>query len=161
MAEGVGYNLIPKLSFEGNVHANWKHFIRHFEVYLDASGKDPDITGKSEAEIKALRKVQARTLLNIAGEEATDVAATLNFTETQMDNYNDLVTAFDSYAATKQNEIYERYIFNQCHQDAGETFEQPLLRDRIVVEIRDHKIREVLLRVEDLSLKQAARDCRA
>ncbi|KAJ8887707.1 hypothetical protein PR048_013925 [Dryococelus australis] len=180
MAEGAGYNLPPKLSFNGNVHENCKRFKHNCEEYLGASGKDPDIMGKYEAVIKALRKMQSRALLNIAGEEAIYFAATLNLTEAQMDIYNDLVSAFDSYAAPKRNETYELYIFNQCYQDAGDTFdhfltraktlvtscgygdqEQSLLRDSIVIGIREPKNREVLLCMEDLNLEQTACDCMA
>lgn len=180
MAGTGGYNLPPKLSFEGNVHENWKRLKRHFIVYLGATGKDPDMTGKSDQEIKAVKKTKARTLLNVAGEEAIDVAATFNLSDEDLDDYEKLVQAFDNYAKPKTNETYERFVFNQCVQEEGEMYdhfltraktlikscgygeqEDSLLKDRIVIGVRDKKLRDSLLRVDNLKLEQAVLDCRA
>ncbi|KAJ8882460.1 hypothetical protein PR048_014268 [Dryococelus australis] len=141
----------PKLSLEGNMHENWIRFECHFLVYIGASGKYLDVPADATAEEKKkIFRMKARTLLN----------------------------AFDNYAAPKRNETYERYVFNQCNQREGETFnhfltkskklikscgcgdqEDSILRDCIVISIQDCKLREVLLRAEDLKLDQAIREC--
>ena len=77
-----------------------------------------------------------------------------------------IVTTFDSFAIGEVNETYDRYIFNQRHQDESESFElflsalrkliktcnycgtcvNSILRDRIVLGIRDTNTQQALLK---------------
>ena len=78
------------------------------------------------------------------------------------------------------NETYERYCFNKRDQEAGESIEtyvaslrslaktcnygelaNDLIRDRIVVGIRDNSVRKRLLRESKLTLKSCVDICRA
>ena len=83
-----------------------------------------------------------------------------------------IVTAFDSFAIGEVNEPYERYIFNKRHQDESESFElflsalrkliktcnycrtcvNSILRDRIVLGIRDTNTQQALLKERKLTL---------
>ena len=90
----------------------------------------------------------------------------------------DIVTAFDNHFIGKINETHERYVFNRRDQQADETVDNiqdyiaalrtlsstcnfcdclklkdTLLRDRIVLGIRDSSTRKRLLQEADLNLK--------
>ena len=79
----------------------------------------------------------------------------------------------------KRNIIYERYVFNTVSQEQDESFDQflnrlrelaatcnfgtleeEMIRDRIVIGIRDNRTRERLLREPDLKLERAIDTCR-
>ena len=82
-----------------------------------------------------------------------------------------ILTKLSEYFRPKRNKIYERYVFNSRSQKANEsfdqfltalrkvaatcefgTFEDEMLRDRIVTGLRDHGHRERLLRESTLTL---------
>ena len=91
-------------------------------------------------------------------------------------NIDNIVAGFEAFCVGAVNVTYERYRFNKRTQDDGERFdvylselrrlvkscnfaamEESMLRDRIVVGIRD----DVLLQMCDLKLNQAIDMCRA
>ena len=83
---------------------------------------------------------------------------------------NEIVTAFDKFAIGEVNETYERFLFNNRSQRENETFESflssirelsktcgycekcvdSLLRDRIVLGIKEVTTQELLLRERTL-----------
>ena len=82
-----------------------------------------------------------------------------------------ILTKLSKYFIPKRNKIYERYVFNSRSQKADEsfdqfltalrkvaatcefgTFEDEMLRDRIVTGLQDHGHRERLLREPTLTL---------
>ena len=88
--------------------------------------------------------------------------------------------AFDRYCIGETNVTYERYVFNQRVQQPGESiddfvadlrklanncqFEQledSLIRDRIIVGIRDEPTRRRLLQQKKLTLADAVDACKA
>ena len=86
-----------------------------------------------------------------------------------------MIAKFDEYCELRTKVIYERYRFNYRKQEAGESISayltelrtiakncqhenitpDEILRDRIVLGIRDDKMRERLLRYNDLTLQKA------
>ena len=79
----------------------------------------------------------------------------------------------------KRNITYEPYVFNTVSQDEDESFDQflnrlqelmttcnfstleeEMMRDRIVIGIRDNRTHERLLREPDLKLERAIDTCR-
>ena len=102
-------------------------------------------------------------------------------TEEERQDADVILTKLDEYFVPKQNfnTIYEWYLFN-CHsQKPGEsfdqfltelrkfaatcqfgTFEDEMLRDRIVTGLRDHGHRERVLRETTLTLQKAIDICR-
>ena len=91
-----------------------------------------------------------------------------------------ILKLLEEYCARKTNTIYESYIFNNKHQDSGEsidayvtklrklsvTFEfgqlaDQMIRDRIVCRIKDNAVRKKLLQDADLSLQSCVDICRA
>jgi hypothetical protein len=93
----------------------------------------------------------------------------------------DIITALDDHFIGKTNETYERYVFNKRDQKEDETFEEystalrtlqktcnhcehmneSLLRDRIVLGIKDNETRKRLLQESQLTLKSCIEMCRA
>jgi len=84
-----------------------------------------------------------------------------------------ILTKLSEYFIPKRNKIYERYVFNSRSQKADESFDQfltalrklvaicefgsfedEMLRDRIVIGLRDHGHRERLLRESTLTLQR-------
>lgn len=88
---------------------------------------------------------------------------------------------FEEHAVGEINETYERFVFNHRCQEEGESFENfytdlrvfikscnycaqcldSMLRDRIVIGIRDQATRHELLKVRKLTLQQCMDLCRA
>ncbi|KAJ8895801.1 hypothetical protein PR048_001139 [Dryococelus australis] len=98
------FNLPLKLSLEGNVHENSIRYKPHFLVYIRASGKDPNIPVDATAEEKEKSsRMKARALLNVAGEDAFDLAATFDPNDEEIDDYNKLIKAFDNYTGRPKN----------------------------------------------------------
>ena len=146
----------------------WKSWHRQWKQYLIASGlreKPAD--------------VQVATLLTCLGPEAMDILDGLCPTEESPDMAHILAT-FEEYCVGKPNETYERYKFNTRNQQTTEhidaylsalrklaktcnysTLEESLLRDRIVLGIKNDSVRKRLLQEPDLNLSQAVSAVRA
>ena len=70
------------------------------------------------------REYQVALLLHTLGDDALRIYNGLSFdTPEDTRTVDQIVTAFDSFAIGEVNETYERYIFNQRHQDESESFE--------------------------------------
>ena len=118
------------------------------------------------------------TLLTFIGSEALDVFDTFVW-DTAGDDKKiaKVLKKFDEHCEPRKNVTYERYIFFTKAQEASETIDQyfttlkrlsgtcefgtlrdTLIKDRIVLGVKNHKIRERLLRAPDL-LQQSERRC--
>jgi hypothetical protein len=159
-----------QVSFEGNVAENWKRFKQKFEIFVIASGYE-----------KKSNKEKCCMLLNLAREQAIEVFNTFTFEEGEKDDDPEvLMRKFEDYCNPKRNITYERHLFNTRGQGANETIDayvteltlqatncefgalcNELIRDRIVVGIRDDSVRSRLLREPDLDLQKAVDICRA
>ena len=123
----------------------WPKWKRRFQQYLTATGLDKE---------EDARKIS--TLLYCLGEESEDVLTSTNITEADRKKYDSVVEKFDSFFNVRRNVIYERARFNRRDQLEGEsaeqyitclyslietceygTFKEEMLRDRLVVGIRD------------------------
>ena len=115
-------------------------------------------------------------MLSVTGEDATKAFDAFEWGETEDDSkIGDVLAKFGEYCEPRTQVIYERYRFNNRNQEPGESIASYLtelrtiakncqhesitpddiLRDRIVLGIRDDKIRERLLRLNDLTLQKA------
>ena len=122
------------------------------------------------------------TLLSVIGEEAVKVFDTFAWSEGQSENnITDVLAKFDEYCEPRTQVIYERYRFNNRKQEQGESISayvtemrviakncaleeitpDEILRDRLVLGVRDEKVRERLLRINDLALSKAIDICKA
>ena len=157
------------LDLSGNISENWKKFYQEFELYMDASG----LAEKGDKQKIAL-------LLHVAQKQAIEVYNTFTFAKEEEGKYDEVVKRFKAHCNPKTNETYERYIFNSRNQAQGEPSEQfitdlklkartcgfgtlkdSMIRDRIVLGVNSPRIRERLLREEDLTLDTAIKICQA
>jgi hypothetical protein len=111
------------LIFDENIAENFRKFEQDWEVYLNAG-----LSGKS-------KKVQAYTLLNFAGTEATEKCRSFVYAEEVKNQDNEVVTAaetkedpdvllkkFKEICTPQKNIIIERHTFNTRNQKEGESF---------------------------------------
>ena len=156
----------PKaLVMDDNVATNWKAWKKVWSRYEIATG-----ISKQEP------LVRVSTLLSVIGEDATKAFDAFEWGEDEDETKIEHVLAkFDAYCEPRTQVIYERYRFNNRKQEPGENIAayltelrtiakncqheditpEEILRDRIVLGIRDDKMRERLLRCNDLTLQKA------
>lgn len=125
--------------------------------------------------------VRVSILLSVIGEDAVKAFDTFVWSEGLMeDSITDVLTKFDEYCEPRTQVIYERYRFNNRKQEAGDSISacvtdlgviakncahdaitsDEILRDRLVLGVRDEKVQERLLRVNDLTLSKAIDICK-
>ena len=146
----------------------WPKWKRRFQQYLTATGLDKE---------EDARKIS--TLLYCLGEESEDVLTSTNITEADRKKYDSVVEKFDSFFNVRRNVIYERARFNRRDQLEGEsaeqyitclyslietceygTFKEEMLRDRLVVGIRDAAMSQKLQMDAELTLEKAKKAIR-
>lgn len=117
---------------------------------------------------------QLNTLLYCLGEKAEEVLLSTGINEDERKVYNTVIEKLDSFFKVRKNVIFERARFNRRSQLEGETADQyimalmqlvesceygtlrqDMLRDRIVVGIRDSAMSERLQLDPDLKLDKA------
>lgn len=171
----INIPLPSKLELSGNLATNWKKFHRAWNNYeIAARLKDPEHPDVN----KSLRTA---TLLTCIGSDALDVYDGLDFESVEQKNDIDVVLQkLQSYCIGETNEIYERYKFNKRDQELNEsldayvtavrtlaktcnfgTLEDSLIRDRIVIGVKDNQARKKLLQVSKLTLKGCIDICRS
>ena len=110
------------------------------------------------------------------GEEAEDVLTSTGILEEDRKKYDKVVEKLDAFFKVRKNVIYERARFNQRNQGEGESVEcyitalyqlvefcefgplkDDLLRDRIVVGIRDKAVSQRMQLDSNLTLEKAKR----
>ena len=108
------------------------------------------------------------------GEEADDVLTSTNPTEEERKDYATIMAKLDGYFQVRKNTIYERARFNRRNRLEGESAEQyitalyglignceygplkeELLRDRMVVGVRDTALSQKLQADAGLTLERA------
>lgn len=155
--------LQPPESFNFAKPDEWPRWKRRFEQFQNASG----LAGEDE-----LRQVS--TLLYCLGEAADDVLTSTNISDEDRQQYTPVMTKFDEFFKVRRNVIFERARFNRRNQLEGESAEEyitalyslvetcdygelreELLRDRLVVGIRDAALSERLQMDVDLTLEKA------
>ena len=159
-----------KFQVTGNLSVQWKKFKRVWENYEIASRLK--LQGKEERTAHFLTSLSA---------EAQEIVEGLQFDSVEDSKDIDIVLRkFESFCIGETNEIYERYVFNKRDQEPNETvdayitvlrslakscnygtLEDTLIRDRIVVGIRDNATRKRLLQESKLTLKACVDTCRA
>ena len=150
-----------RLVMEGNVADNWRKFLQRFKIYINAIG-----LRKSKDEDKKIG-----IFLHVAGDEAIEFFNTIH--EDHQKNMDMIIAQFEAHCCPLKNETLERYRFNTCSQQPGDSIQQfvtklktlaatcefdhlknSLIRDRIICGIRDTGAREKLLSREKLTLEQ-------
>ena len=168
----VNLPLPAQLSLTGNLSTNWKRFQRAWKnCEIAARLKDP-----SNSTIN--KELRTETLLTCIGSDVYDAFV---FETPEQGKVIDIVLEkFEQYCIGETNQTYKRYRFNKCHQNEHETIdayvtslrtlaktcnfgqlENDLIRDRVVMGIRDNTTRKKLLQVAKLSLSQCTDVCRS
>ena len=160
-----------ELALNSNVLANWKLFKQKWSNYFIISklGWHP-------------REYQVAVLLNTLGDTALRVYNGLQFDTAEDERTTaEIVAAFDLFCVGEVNETYERYMFNKRVQGEDETFENfnsaisdmiktcnycadcrdSILRDRIVIGIREDETQRLLLKEQNLTLQAAINICKS
>uniref|UniRef100_A0A6P7GMJ4 Uncharacterized protein LOC114344216 n=1 Tax=Diabrotica virgifera virgifera TaxID=50390 RepID=A0A6P7GMJ4_DIAVI len=161
----------PKaMSVSGDMAVNWKKFKNSFELYSIATG----CKEKSQ-------QIQAAVFLHCIGEDVLDhFELSLNLTEAEKQNYEVLIKKFEKEFVPQSNLSVESHKFNRREQEPGESFDSflgdlrrlasgcdfgalkdRLVKDRIVIGIRDKKTKDRLLRETNLSLAKTIEICKA
>lgn len=108
------------------------------------------------------------------GPKAEEIFPTLPIPADKQESYADVLAAFEAFFIVKRNVVYERAVFNRRSQREGESaaefitalyalvetcdygnLKEELLRDRIVVGVRDKKLSTKLQMEGDLTLERA------
>lgn len=155
--------LTPPEPFNFKTPDDWPRWRRRFEQFRIASSL-----------VEASAKKQIGTLLYCMGEESESVLMSTNATEEEQKDYDLVIGKFDSFFKVRRNVIFERARFNRRNQQPGESSEQyimalyslaancnygeleaEMIRDRLVVGIRDSSLSERLQLDPDLTLEKA------
>ncbi|XP_060073561.1 uncharacterized protein K02A2.6-like [Ylistrum balloti] len=161
----------PELDFsasEGNLPEKWRKWEQSMRLYLDIAMSD-----KSEKE-------KCSAFLYIIGQDGREIYNTFTFTEEEKDKIEVLINKFKSYCAPRENITVWRHRFYTRTQGKTETIdeyvtelriiaknckfgtlEDEMLRDRIVCGVFSEKVKERLLRDNQLTLERAVTACRA
>ena len=142
--------LRPPDNFDFSKPDTWTRWKKRFEQFRVASG----LNAQGEER-------QVSTLLYCIGDEADAVLTSTNIKDDERKKYDDVIGKFDSFFRVRKNVIFERAKFNRRAQLDGESIEHyitvlyglvetcefgalqdELLRDRIVVGIRDNALSE-------------------
>ena len=161
----------PKpLDLKGDLATNWKAFKRIWENYEIATGlvnKEPGL--------------RCATFLTCLDPDGLHVVDGLKFDqENDSKDITKVITAMDTYCIGQTNVIYERYAFNRREQEPSESIDpyvaalcilaktcnfgdlrDELIRDRIVVGIRDSRTCKKLLQETKLDLQRCIDICRS
>ena len=155
--------LEPPEQFDFRKPDDWPRWKRRFGQYRVASG----LESSSESQ-------QVSTLLYCIGEEAESVLISTDATADDRKEYKKTIAKFDEFFSVRRNVIYERARFNRCSQLQSETAEEyivelyrlaetcnygdlkdEMIRDRLVVGIRDVSISQQLQIDAGLTLEKA------
>ena len=158
-----GVRLQPPASFNIKSPDDWPRWRRRFQQFREASGLATDGDTK-----------QVSTLLYCMGETAEDVLTSTDISEDDKRKFDSVIAKFDSFFKVRKNVIFERARFNRRSQEDGELAEEfitslyqlvencehgalqdQMIRDRIVVGIRDQALSQRMQLNRDLTLEKA------
>ena len=159
------------LEEEGNIPEKWKTWKSDLNLYLQAT----------EAHTKE-NLIKSSILLHCIGKPGYDIYSTFVFEDdAQKMNYDVVINKFDEYFKPKKNVTIQRFKFLTARQDDDESFDNfvtrvrrlseecefgnqvqnPLIKDIIIIGIRDKKLQEALLKDGDIDLNKVIKQGRA
>ena len=164
----ANFNFSHPEKFNFNQPENWEAWFKRFERFRQASG----LYEKSE-------DIQVYTLVYSMGPEAEEIMSSFRLSEDNAKKWNTVTDKFIKYFVPKKNVIFERATFNQRVQQEHENVDifvtalhqlaehcefaalkDQLIKDRIVVGIRNIKLAEKLQLDKDLTLEKAITEAR-
>ncbi len=142
---------------------DWTKWIKRFDRFRIASGLE---TQADENQVNAL--------IYTMGEEAEDILVSLHLSPEEASEYDTVKMKLDAHFVTRRNVIFERAKFNQRQQEMGESADSfhtalhclaehcgygalhdEMVRDRLVVGLRDKRLSEQLQLDPELTLEKA------
>ena len=157
------------MNTKGDQVNNWEFFKQQWEDYEVAPGlnkQDP--------------KIRLATLRSVMGKECLQIFLNLKLTDEEKNDVQTCINALETYFKPKRNVVYERYLFNSCTQGPEETVDgyvnrlrkcastcqfgtltEELIRDRLVLGLREHSTKLRLLKEDNLDLNKALNICRS
>ena len=167
MATSPGIPVPDPMDIKGDLANNWAFFKELWTNYIIATELDT----KNQ-------KIRVATILVTTGKEALQIYCHLTMTKEEHKNPKEILEKLESYFKPKRNIIYKISVFFSCDQESNETIdaylaslrrlasscefsqlEEELIRDRIVLGIKDGGIQACMLREPSLTLDQAAIMC--
>ena len=163
----ASFNVSPpdKFSFKPN---DWPKWITRFERFRMASELD-----------KKPEETQVATLIYSMGDDADDIFSALQMTADERKKYDNVKSKLEGHFTIKRNVIFERPKFNLRFQKENEsvdnfitdlftlaqhcnygTLHDEMVRDRIVVRLKDKTLSEKLQLEADLTLEKAINQAR-
>ncbi|KAG8174306.1 hypothetical protein JTE90_010933 [Oedothorax gibbosus] len=157
------------MRLEGNVAENWAKFKQRFTFYLEATEK----TSKPD-------KTKVALLLGIMGEDCIEIYNNFKLSDEDSQKFDTVIDRFDKHFAPSTNTVIARYKFFNCRQQPSESIdsfinnlktlakdckfedqEESLVRDLLIMGIKDVNVKEKLLIDSELNLDKAINYCRA
>ena len=154
-----------KFSFKSE---EWTKWIKRFERFRIASGLDLQD-----------EENQVNALIYSMGEEAEDIIVSLHLNDEEAGEYATVKDKLDAHFVARRNIIFERAKFNQRQQEVGESADSfhtalhclaefcgydalhdDMVRDRLVVGLRDKRLSEQLQMDPELTLEKAINKAR-
>ena len=149
--------------FDFSKPEGWNKWIQRFERFRIASG-----LGEKDG------TTQVNTLIYCMGSEADEIFSSFHLSNENKKKFSSVKEKFDGYFIPKRNVIFERAKFNKRIQSADESVDHyitalhtlsehcsysdmrdQLIRDRIVVGIKDAKLSEKMQLDPDLTLEKS------
>ena len=162
------FQVTPPENFNFKNPEEFDKWITRFERFKIASG----LNEKSEEQ-------QVNTLLYCMGREADDIFHSFHLSNAQQKQIKSVTDKFKNYFVVRRNVIFERSKFNMRKQEEGESVDtfitalhtlaehcnyrqlkDDLIRDRIVVGLRDAKVAEKLQMDAELTFEKAVNQAR-
>ena len=160
-----------QFSLGSNVLESWKIFKQRWHTY----------TILSELDVKP-RNVQVALFIHSLADDALKVYNGFQFnTPDDSRTVSEVISKFEDFVVGEVNETYERYLFNSRCQQEGEVFDkflsdlrslvktcgycdncqESMIRDRIVLGIKDSSVQTDLLKERKLTLDKCIDICKA
>ncbi|KAL5017541.1 hypothetical protein ScPMuIL_007130 [Solemya velum] len=162
------YQVQPPENFTFSKPEEWPKWFKRFERFLIAS----ELNSKEEI-------IQINTLIYAMGNDAEDIFHSFALTGDDAKTFKTVVDRFQAHFVTRRNTLFERAKFNHRRQQDGESadsfitalytlvehceygqLKDEMIRDRIVVGIRDSKMSEKLQLDPNLTLEKAVAQVR-
>ena len=104
---------------KGNLVANWEFFRQQWEDYEVMTGLD-----------KQTSKIGLASLRSVMGKDCLQTFLNLNISVEDRYNVEACMTTLENYFKPQCNVAYERYVFNSCEQNQGESVDSYVTRLR-------------------------------
>lgn len=159
----ASFQIPPPEPFAFATPNDWPTWKKRFIRYRTASGLHEKPEGN-----------QVDALVYLMGTQAEEVFNTFKLSDAEKKKFNVVLSKFDAYFIPRRNIIFERALFNTRIQQDGESVEdfvtalhaladtcnygvlrEELIRDRLVVGLRDRRVSEKLQLDADLDLLKA------